>query len=62
MINTLVFWIIGATQIVFAACVRMLGPFPGYVLWKGYVLRTMFRIPQDVFSDYICHICTKPIV
>lgn len=62
MLNTLVFWVRGATQVVFAACVRKLSPFPGYFVWKDYVLRTMFHILQDIFSDYICHICTRPTV
>lgn len=58
MLNTLAFWVRGATQVVFAACVRMPSPFSGYVIWQDYVLRTMFHILQDIFSDYICHICT----
>lgn len=34
MLNTLVSWIIRATQEVFAAHVRMLSPFLGYAIWK----------------------------
>lgn len=49
MLNTIVFWITGTTQVILAACVRMLSPFPGYVIWKDYVLRAIFHI--DVFPD-----------
>lgn len=49
MLNTLVFWVIGATQVIFAACVRMLSPFPGYMIWKDCMLRTISYSPRCIF-------------
>lgn len=57
-----VFWITGATPVVFVACARMLSPFPGYGIWKDYEIDTKqcFIFPKICFSGYRFHICTRP--